>query len=106
MSIAILDEIVSVARRTGVSACRSQWVAMGAGANPSSEGRARSIVDLEALVLLSLYHREHERRLADLVVWWARTGSRLTSVKRLLTIARRFPGQLRAGARPPRPRRP
>jgi len=94
MSTAILDELVSVARRTSISACWNQWVVVGSGASPAIERRARSIVDPEALVLLSLYHRRNERRLADLVGWWAKTGSRLTSVKRLRTIARRFPGPI------------
>jgi len=92
MSNAILGELASVTRRTSVSICWSQWAVLGAGVDPASSHPARAIVDPEALVLLSLWNQRHERRLTDLVGWWADAGSRWTSVKRLRTICRRFPG--------------
>ncbi|MDZ7778960.1 MAG: hypothetical protein U5R14_03350 [Gemmatimonadota bacterium] len=49
------------------------------------------MIDPEALVLASLCFREQERRLGDLVSWWAHAGANLTSVHRLRTLSGRFP---------------
>ncbi len=93
MQNAILEDLASAARQASISTCWSQWVALGSSASPASDHRARAIVDPEALVLLSLWAQGYERRLLDLVGWWAEVGSHLTSVNRLRTISRRFPGQ-------------
>jgi hypothetical protein len=67
---------------------------MGSSASPISERHPRSVIDPEALVLLSLYVSVDERRLMDLVAWWAAKGSRLTSLQRLRGLAKRFPAHV------------
>lgn len=69
-----------------------QWGTLGAstGSDP-----ARSLIDPEALVLASLVFQEEERRLSDILRWWARTGAPLLSVTRTRSLARRFPGTIR-----------
>jgi len=84
------DEIAHLASECAVRTCWAQWVALGSPA-AANRARASAIVDPEALVLLSLCVHEHERRLVDLVSWWARVGSPLTSVQRIQSVAARFP---------------
>jgi hypothetical protein len=69
-----------------------QWGALGA---PTSHDSAHSLIDPEALVLASLALRDVERRLSDVLRWWARTGATLLSVTRTRSLARQFPGALR-----------
>jgi hypothetical protein len=45
------------------------------------------VIDPESLVLLSLAFRNEERRLTDLLRWWAREGAPLTNVQRMRTLA-------------------
>lgn len=85
------EEIDRLAGASAVAACWAQWVALGSPASASRDRAAASIVDPEALVVMSLQLHERERRLGDLVAWWARVGSRLTSVQRFQTVAERFP---------------
>ncbi|TVP79969.1 MAG: hypothetical protein EA352_00370 [Gemmatimonadales bacterium] len=80
--------------------CWGQWIALGAGAAGTGAKRARSIVDPEALVLLSLYVSQEERRLRDMVAWWARVGSTLTSLQRMKTVAKAFPEEITAASLP------
>jgi hypothetical protein len=70
-----------------------QWRALGATA--SSAKPAASIIDPEALVLLSLALAEEERRLWDLLGWWARVGSQLLSVQRIKNLAGAYPEAVR-----------
>jgi hypothetical protein len=83
-------EIASLAGASAVAACWAQWVALG---SPASGQRlaATAIVDPEALIVLSLSVQNRERRLRDLVAWWARSGSGLTSVQRFRSVAAQFP---------------
>jgi hypothetical protein len=69
-----------------------QWGALGA---PTSHDLAHSLIDPEALVLASLALRDAERRLPDVLRWWARTGATLLSVTRMRSLARRFPDAIR-----------
>ena len=59
---------------------------MGAPVSGSSVRLPTSVIDPEALVLASLGLWEFERRLLDVVSWWARAGSRLLSVQRMRTL--------------------
>jgi hypothetical protein len=52
---------------------------------------AKAIVDPEALILLSLGLREHERRLWDVLAWWAAVGAKLISVQRMKNLAVHYP---------------
>lgn len=74
----------------GVQAAWAQWSALGAG-TLHEERPASSIIDPEALLLLSLYLIPAERRLRDLTKWWAEVGSDLLSVQRTKTLAKDFP---------------
>lgn len=70
---------------TLVNAVWRQWSALD---SPAGERRpARAIVDPEALILASARLVERERRLWDLLAWWARTSSRLLSVQRMKNLA-------------------
>ena len=51
------------------------------------------MIDPEALLAFSLHLSVEERRLHDMVAWWARVGSPLTSVQRFRSVSDRFPGQ-------------
>lgn len=93
MSNEILREIDRVATDAAVGCCWRQWQELSGSVTTTSAHRARAIIDLEALLLLSLSVLEHERRLQDMIHWWASVGSRLMSVQRLSTLADRFSKQ-------------
>lgn len=93
MSETPLSNAAALAEEAAIRLCWSQWRSMGSMGSPTGDRRAHAIIDPEALILLSLYCRDSERRLMDMVVWWAEVGSRLTSVQRLRRVAEGFPGQ-------------
>jgi hypothetical protein len=95
MSEATVRSIGSAAAEAALAVAWAQWSALVPAAVTSEDNHARSIVDPEALVLLSLAVREHEARLTDLLAGWARSGSVLLSVQRLKTLAREFPESVR-----------
>lgn len=86
-----LEETTAQARSVSVEVCWKQWAALGSLATPIGQKRASAIVDPEALLILSFLAWRRERRLVDLVGWWAETCSQLTSVQRFRTLAGRFP---------------
>ena len=91
-----IDEIASAAREAAADAVWRQWSLLGApvsGASPAP----RSVIDPEALLLVSASIRSSERRLDDVLGWWAVAGSPLLSVQRTTTLLRRFPPSARAG---------
>lgn len=100
---ATISEISRLVQETAVEVAWRQWAALGAGTLTSPDSRARSIIDPEALLLLSLVVQASERRLADFVAWWAQVGSTLVSVQRTKTMLTRFPAtastELKAFAR-------
>lgn len=67
-----------------------QWAILGSAARPTSPTTSRCIIDPEALILLSLTIRKEERRLEEMVSWWARVGSPLTSVQRMKSVVNQF----------------
>lgn len=73
--------------RSAVNVAWEHWASVGSPARPESKRSRTGIVDPEALVLLSLAFCKDERRLEDMVRWWARVGSPLTSVQRMKSIA-------------------
>jgi len=89
MSSTVLPSIAGNVRESAVSLAWAQWAALGSVA--SSRRRAVALVDPEALVLLSLTLREHERRLWDVLRAWIPVGVRLLSVQRTKNLAREFP---------------
>ncbi len=91
MSHATLKETGSLARRVATRAAWMQWSSLGAGALSPGAPLPTSIIDPEALVLVSLAMLDEERRLADLLAWWARVGSRWLSVQRMKVLAQAHP---------------
>ncbi len=79
-----------LARGAAVDAAWRQWAALGASVEGS---RPLTILDPEALVLASLALVPHERRLGDVLLWWASVGAPLLSVQRTRSLAKNlFPG--------------
>lgn len=77
-----------------VAVAWAQWSALtGAAAGDA----AWSIVDPEALVLVSLAGAERERRLTDVLAGWTLASSTLLSVQRMTSLAKRFPAEVRDG---------
>lgn len=78
--------IASRAEQCVIDACWRQWRTLVGDGLVAGQRPARSIIDPEALVLASLALRDHERRLADRLLWWASGGAGLMSVQRLVTL--------------------
>ncbi len=89
-------DIASRAREAAITVAWRQWAALGA---PVSGGavQARAIVDPEALVLVSCVLRDGERRLDDVLAWWATAGAPLMSVQRITTLRKQFPASAQGG---------
>jgi hypothetical protein len=87
----IVRSIGAAAEEAAVEAAWAQWGAITATAVPEGEPRVWTIVDPEALILVSIAVRQRERRLDDLLAGWARAGSSLVSVQRLKALAKHFP---------------
>ncbi|KPK82264.1 MAG: hypothetical protein AMS25_03205 [Gemmatimonas sp. SM23_52] len=78
-------------RRSAIDVAWRQWCAVGSLASIAGEAGASALVDPEALILFSLALRDDERRLWDVLTWWARTGVGLLSVQRIKKLAREYP---------------
>lgn len=91
------DEIADLAATTAVRVCWAQWAGLGAPVASAGRPLPSALVDVEALLLLSAHAAGTERRLIDLVAWWARVGSALTSVQRFRSVADAFPASGGAG---------
>lgn len=94
MSSEILKEAGSLARQAATRAAWRQWSSLRVGALTAEEETIEFIIDPEALVLVSLAMLGEERRLADMLAWWARVGSRLLSVQRMKVVAEAYPKKL------------
>lgn len=92
-----LTDLADRAAHCAVELCWRQWADLSAASATAFEDPAVSIVDPEALLLASLQLRLRERRLEDRLLWWAETGSALTSVQRSRTLAKALPQSARAG---------
>ncbi len=91
------NRILEIASEAAVEACWRQWQILCAGAPPPESGQsAASIIDPEALVLMSLFVHDRERRLLDRVLWWSQLGASLTSVQRIQSMLSDFPADLAA----------
>lgn len=92
MSGVPLANAAIVARDAAIQLCWTQWRSIGSTGSSGGASRAEAIIDPEALILLSLHCQSEERRLTDMVAWWAEVGSGLTSLQRMRQVAKRFPG--------------
>lgn len=88
-----LSEIEEKLLEVGIGTVWSQWSALGAGTLQDRKDIS-AIIDPEALLLLSLYLIPEERRLRDLVQWWAEVGSELLSLQRTKTLLDDFPSDV------------
>lgn len=96
MSGDLVRSIGALAAETAVEVAWAQWGALTpTAAGVSDHPRVSSIVDPEALILLSLAVRDHERRLTDLLAGFALRGSSLISIQRLKTLAKDHPEAVR-----------
>jgi hypothetical protein len=91
MSVEIVHKTAEVATAAAVDVCWRQWRVLGFPASAAPDREPTSIIDPEALVLLSVQVAPHERRLEDALAWWARTGATLLSVQRTSSLLRAFP---------------
>lgn len=87
----IVRSIGAAAEEAAVEGAWAQWAAITADAVPAGQPRVWTIVDPEALILVSIAVRHRERRLDDLLAGWARAGSSLVSIQRLKALAKYFP---------------
>ena len=69
----------------------AQWSCILPSLAAPSRVVARSIIDPEALILVSLQLQEHERRLSDVLSGMARAHSKLLSVHRAQALCKHFP---------------
>lgn len=83
-----LADFGRLALDAAVDAAWRQWAALGASVGGP---RARTALDPEALVLASLALAPHERRLGDVLLWWASVGAPLLSVQRIRSLAKTLP---------------
>ncbi|HEX8361933.1 MAG TPA: hypothetical protein VF613_17570 [Longimicrobium sp.] len=93
MSEITADSLASRAREAALEAVWAQWSVL----NPmllrdASAKVPSSVIDPEALVLASLGLWEAERRLVDVLAWWAVRGATLLSTRRIGTLRTGFPG--------------
>jgi hypothetical protein len=92
----VRNEIGSVALAAATEVAWRQWAALGAAISGRG-GEPVSVIDPEALLLLSCAVRGSERRLDDVLSWWASAGSTLLSVQRVRTLARSYPASAMSG---------
>jgi hypothetical protein len=76
---------------TVIEAIWIQWRALGSFID--TDRLARTMVDPEALLLISLTLHHHERRLWDVLASWAKNGSKLLSLQRAKNLVDRYPIQ-------------
>lgn len=84
-------EAEQLAETAAVRICWDQWATLGASARGGGSAGSKSIIDPEALILLSVSVWDSEKRLGDMVRWWASVGTPLTSVQRFRTVSKDLP---------------
>ena len=95
MSNETVRRIRAVAEATLIDTAWAQWTVLTAAALRADRRRAWTIVDPEALVLVSLAVGDRERRLDDMVASWGTDAAHLMSMQRMRTLASRFPAAVR-----------
>ncbi len=87
-----LRHVADRAREAASTVAWRQWATLGSMAG--SETPARSMIDPEALVLVSLSLSTNERRFWDVLTEWSILGARLLSVQRVKNLAGSYPGSV------------
>lgn len=80
---------IQILKEAVIEAIWIQWRSLGSFID--TDRLARTMVDPEALLLVSLTLRHHEWRLWDLLASWAQNGSQLFSIQRVKNSLDRFP---------------
>jgi hypothetical protein len=88
MSTARFARLVPLLREATTEAAWVQWQALG---GQVAAREPASIVDPEALILVSLWLKDDEPRFWDLLAGFAQSGSRLLSVQRMRRLVSAFP---------------
>jgi hypothetical protein len=91
MSRSSLASIRDLARGAALDVAWAQWSCLSHTVAATNTRPVVSIVDVEALVLLSLVLRDDERRLLDVLAALAKRDSKLLSVHRMQHVGARFP---------------
>lgn len=91
MQLEIFNIIGNELTKAVLEAVWIQWRSIGTLIE--SERVSRSLVDPEALLLMSLNLGHHEKRLWDIMDSWARNGSQLFSIQRLKNLQKTFPNK-------------
>jgi hypothetical protein len=94
----LLDRLTKALTEAAVETVWSQWATLGGTA--ASKRPAQSIVDPEALVLLSLFLSDDERRLKDLTSDWVAVASNLLSTQRLKNLMSAYPASVETRVAP------
>ncbi len=94
MSRATLDNIRDIATRAAIDVAWAQWGCLTHSAASVDTRPVSSIVDAEALVLVSMWLQGDERRMRDLLAALARNHAKLLSVHRMQQIGSRFPDEV------------
>jgi hypothetical protein len=89
MQLEIYKTIKNELTDAAIEAVWIQWRSLGTLIE--SERVSRSLVDPEALLLMSLNLSHHEKRLRDVLDSWAKDGSQLFSIQRLKNLQEAFP---------------
>lgn len=94
MSESTRTSLASRAQETAVAAVWAQWGVLNPMLLRDSSAKApSSIIDPEALILASLGLWDAERRLVDVLAWWAARGARLMSTRRVESLRSSFPSE-------------
>ncbi len=94
MSEISADSLASRAREAALEAVWAQWGVLNPMLLRDTSARVpSSIIDPEALVLASLALWEAERRLVDVLAWWAARGATLLSTRRIEALRTSFPAE-------------
>ncbi len=93
-AIALLAELSNTLRQATLDVLWLQWRALGA--QTATRGRAKSLVDPEALVLMSLRLGMAEPRLRDVLADWTSLNASLLSVQRLKNLTAEDAAEFRA----------
>lgn len=89
MSEKTLRQIADRTREAASTVAWRQWAALGSMA--ASDTAARSMIDPEALVLVTLTLSKFETRFWDVLTEWSTGGVRLLSVQRMKNLASTYP---------------
>lgn len=85
------DQIAALAEQTLIQIAWDQWGALGIDVPGGTHRPELSLVDPEALLLISLYLLPSDRELKEPLDWWVGSASALTSIHRLRRLLTMFP---------------